>query len=330
MKNLTEQPVGNGTKFRIYEACVKDVLAYKISPLQKTNAKGVARLQKKRVQCLRSVAVASLNLPESMFTVSSDGFIISGHHRQQAVREELACEASSLTGTESILLCVRDIKAAAVESQRATIDANNSASSTNIPKMMSSTTPLSEKIYKPLFSAMNAANSSRTLSEPQIQTLVCKLAEAIRIKMALPADSGQTDWAGDLVAGRVLDGITGRDMYSAKGGLAGKWATSECSTAPFSLAGGKEEIKAAVMPFFSLIEELHRDGVWESKIKRGTTLYYILLAISLRGELSQSLHKRIVKNFKEKGSEVKKYLKMEFLNHTAQAEDTIMGILNPK
>ena len=119
-------------------------------------------------------------------------------------------------------------------------------------------------------------------------------------------------------------------MYSAKGGLAGKWATSECSTAPFSLAGGKEEIKAAVMPFFSLIEELHRDGVWESKIKRGTTLYYILLAISLRGELSQSLHKRIVKNFKEKGSEVKKYLKMEFLNHTAQAEDTIMGILNPK
>lgn len=329
MEKICQGVDGRGIGFGLYRAQLRDVLKYQTSRIQTSNTRGEAKLQVSRVENLRPVLVESLNLPESLFTVTTDGYIISGHHRKAAAEQELGDEETSYSGDEPILICIRDFSSRSIEAQKATIDANNSASSSNIPKMMKSTLPVSEKVLKPILRAMKKANENKVLSESILERLTVKLAESISNDSELPTEGKKVrkEWASTLACGQALAGISGETLYSAKGGLAGKWATAESYSANFDLRSDSDSMTDLFVPFFELIDVMHEDDLWKTKVGNGTTLYYILFAMALRGELTKALNKRIVSNFKKSGSKVKALLKGSFLNNTADAEDSIIGIL---
>jgi hypothetical protein len=296
------------------------------NPTQARSGKAVTKLGKaivpanvERIKKSLLKDLSALLSPESPITITQNWEIVSGNHRACAVAELL--ETGLLEGGTEIVvrrytrqLSVLEI---ADKVQRANFGAYRGNSRAVV---FGAATEFTTSVLHPVLRAVQKASTSETKHKAFSHTREQQLAQLLAacIQNAYRDENPSFN--------EVICRLTAADIYQAKGDdEAGPYAYG-CETIHRISRAEAEMITLRLEAGASLIRTLRQDGTWKNLFGNNSTLEYVFLAASVRGDINERNLKKTLKNTIKYAPKIKDFSK-KFVNDPLKEEANILTLV---
>lgn len=282
---------------------------------------GKIQIAEGRVEEIRNDVLNALRNATHPIVVDSDRMkIISGHHRFEAAKREVAEGTLDLNAT--FVVTVKN-GLSMEHFSREVYEANNGTASGRVATHATfSRMPISVKVINPIFQAVKSASPSFPTSQAQ------RLARVLGAVF-----NNNPTLVNALKAGGYIDGIQDMDLYNAKS-LDEANKNFHRVVANVDLRPYSDRISTLIKPFVTSVSKFRDEGLWKEKIGNTTNINYVLLAMALRGEFRESgidvlTPKKLQTALSRYGHKIRKYSK-SYQDNPERYSGSIREVLLPE
>lgn len=256
---------------------IGEFLKAKPSKYQASN--GEVKLNKTRLGSLAKVANHK-DLLSGMYggviQITEDNRLTTGHHRQADIARRVEEETCSLDET---FVIQRLSNLSAKEEAKIVYLSNHGHNRTNKNAQIIFGSPLSERVFKPIYNAIVKTGFDKTIPEGSLLTLVKNLGSFLNRNPVV---------AANLVSGRAVE-ISGHNIYTGKANKEAKDEVFDCSP-QIDLRGYETLLATRLKPSFEVLYQVTTSKKWElafeGKRQQPMPLVYTLTAAGLQGKVA--------------------------------------------